>query len=170
MNDYLPKVRLYNWAGFFFCLISLAYAYYQQYEIGLEPCALCIFQRFAMMALALTFLFAALHHRWHPMHMLLQLLAGGAGIALAARHIWIQGLPADQVPECGPGIEYIIEKGGWGEAFLKAFKGTGDCASIDWTFVGLSMPMWVLIMFIGMAVLSIVFNGYLATRRRSFYS
>jgi disulfide bond formation protein DsbB len=61
------------------------------------------------------------------------------------RHVWLQHLPADQVPSCGPGLDYILERFPLGEALRLVFSGSGECAATDWLFLGLSMPAWVLI-------------------------
>ena len=73
------------------------------------------------------------------------LLATGAGVGVAGRHVWLQNLPPDEVPSCGPGFDYIIDSFPLADALKLIFSGSGECASIDWQFLGLSMPAWVVI-------------------------
>ena len=75
----------------------------------------------------------------------LQGIAAIVGIAVAGRHVWIQSLPADQVPACGPGLQYMFANFPFMEALSLLFKGDGNCAIVDWTFLGLSIPAWVLV-------------------------
>src|SRR5690625_3912650 len=91
-------------------------------------------------------------------------LAGGAwGIVTAGRHVWLQNLPADQVPDCGPSMYFMLDTGfPLSEILNEAFTGAGDCAEVDWTFLGLSMPFWTLIWYVG---LSLVVLLALLTRR-----
>lgn len=132
----------------------LAYALYAQHGLGLEPCPLCVFQRVAVLALGFVFL-AAYAHNPGPggarLYGGLAVLAAGGGIAFAWRQLWLQGLPADQVPECGPGLNFIMDVFPFWEAVKMVFQGSGDCAKIDWTFLGLSMAGWVLISLVGLA-------------------
>jgi disulfide bond formation protein DsbB len=114
----------------------------------LMPCPLCVFQRMAVVALGIIFLAAALQNPsgWgRRVYAALFLLASGAGIAVAGRHVWLQNLPADEVPACGAGYDYIMETLPLGDALRAIFTGSGECAEIDWQFLGLSMPAWVLI-------------------------
>ena len=71
--------------------------------------------------------------------------AAGAGVGVAGRHVWLQNLPPDQVPACGAGYDYIMDTLPFGEALRVIFSGSGECATVDWQFLGLSMPAWVLI-------------------------
>ena len=144
----IPGRRPLNAAGFLACAGMMGYALYVQHVLLLEPCPLCVFQRMAVITLGLVFLLAALHHpaAWGRfVYAVLVIAAAGAGAGVAARHVWLQGLPADQVPSCGPGFDYIIESFPLADALRLIFTGSGECASIDWQFLGLSMPAWVLI-------------------------
>ena len=140
--------RALNLAGFAACAVLMGYALYAEYGLLLEPCPLCVFQRMAVIALGLVFLAAGLHDPsgWgRRVYAGLVVFAAGAGIAVAGRHVWLQSLPADRVPACGPGFDYIIDSFPVLEALRLIFSGSGECASIDWEFLGLSMPAWVLI-------------------------
>jgi protein dithiol:quinone oxidoreductase len=139
--------RTINFAGFAVCAGLMAYALYAQYGLLLEPCPLCVFQRMAVIALGVVFLLAALHNPagWGRVaYAGLIVLTAGAGIAVAGRHVWLQSLPADRIPACGPGFDYIIDSFPILEALRLIFSGSGECASTDWAFLGLSMPAWVL--------------------------
>jgi protein dithiol:quinone oxidoreductase len=152
-----PERRLVNLFGALVCGGLVGYALYAQHGLGLEPCPLCVFQRVAVLALGFVFLAAYLHN---PRRLVagvyggLALLASGAGIAFAWRQLWLQALPADQVPECGPGLNFIMDVFPFWEAVTMVFQGSGDCAKVDWTFLGLSMAGWVLIALVGLASLA----------------
>ncbi len=148
--------RLLNLAGFSVCLSMMAFALYSQYVDGLIPCPLCVFQRFAVIGTGLVFLAAAIHdprRLGKRIYAAMIAVVAGAGIAVAGRHLWLQSLPADQVPSCGPGLEYILDAFPLTQALSMIFEGSGECAVVDWTFAGLSMPAWVLIalLFLGAA-------------------
>jgi protein dithiol:quinone oxidoreductase len=139
--------RALNLAGFAVCAALMGYALYAEYGLLLEPCPLCVFQRMAVIALGAVFLVAGLHDPsgWgRRVYAGLIVLAAGSGVAVAGRHLWLQSLPADRVPACGPGFDYIIDSFPVLEALRLIFSGSGECASIDWAFLGLSMPAWVL--------------------------
>lgn len=140
------------------CFASLAYALYVQFQLGLDPCPLCILQRMAMLGIAAGALVAVAWPKGRLLAALLSTAAAGWGIATAGRHVWIQNLPPEKVPECGAGFDFMVEAFGIWEAVKTAFQGSGDCAEVDWTFVGLSMPAWVLIMFVGLALASLYFG------------
>lgn len=144
----LPGRRALNVAGFAACAGLMAYALYAEHQLLLQPCPLCSFQRMAVVVLGIVFLAAALHNpagRSRFVYVVLIALTGAAGMAVAGRHVWLQNLPADQVPTCGPGLDYILDSFPLLEALRLVFSGSGECASVDWRFLGLSMPAWVLI-------------------------
>lgn len=151
--------RTASFLGFFACVGLIAYALYAQHGLGLEPCPLCIFQRVAVMVTGVVFLVAALHAptrngRW--IYAGLTVAAAGAGAAVAGRHVWLQSLPADQVPSCGPGLNYMMDTFPMMQTLRMVFTGSGECADVDWTLLGLSMPVWTLIAFIGLASWAVV--------------
>ena len=124
----MPGHRVVNWLGFGVSAILLGYAYYLQFFEGLEPCPLCIFQRVGMAGVGGFFLLAALHHparigaRIYALLIACSALAGGI---VSARHVWLQHLPPDQVPECGPGLEYMLDVFPLNEALRMVFHGFG---------------------------------------------
>lgn len=142
--------------GALLCGALLAYALYAQHVMFLDPCPLCIFQRVAFMVLGAVFLLGALHGPASAAgrrgYGLLAALVATAGAAISARHVWLQSLPPDEVPACGPGLEYMLEAFPLREVLSKVFVGSGECAEIDWTFLGLSMPAWTLLWFVGLGL------------------
>jgi disulfide bond formation protein DsbB len=126
---------------------AVAYAFYAQYGQGFTPCHLCIFQRFTVAAMAAAFALAALMSAPGWRGMLSAALVGLAGLATAAtagRHVWVQMQPPGAVPACGADLDFMLELFPLTEVILKVFKAGGECAKVDWTFLGLSMPAWVL--------------------------
>lgn len=149
------------------CAALLAYAYYVQHALFLDPCPLCIFQRIAFLWIGLVALLAALHNpaatgRW--IYTSLILLGCAAGTAIAGWHVRLQNLPPDQVPECGMGLNYMLDTMPFADVLKQVFYGSGECAQIDWTFLGLSMPTWTLVWYIVLAVSTLVV--VLACKRR----
>lgn len=135
-----------------FGLVGLALVIQTQYH--LEPCPLCISQRMVFMGLGLLFLVAAIHNPaqlGRKIYALLQVLTalGGAGVAI--RHWWLQAHRDTMIADCGVGFDYMFENFPLQKALTLVFRGTGDCAAIDWTFLGLSLPQLGLISFVGFA-------------------
>lgn len=151
-----------NWAGFGACVALMAYALYAEHVLGLAPCPLCVFQRVAVIALGIVFLAAALHH---PRGRLgarvyagLITLAAAGGVAVAGQHVRLQNMPADEVPACGPGLDFMLDVFPMHEAIRMVFSGSGECAEIDWAFLGLSMPAWVLIACLALGLMGVLAN------------
>jgi protein dithiol:quinone oxidoreductase len=137
-----------NLLGFVACACLLAYAYYAQVVLHLEPCPLCIFQRVGVFALGVVFLIAALHDPaafGRRMYALLLSLAALATIGIALRHLYIQSLPPGSVPACGASLDYMLKIFSLSEVLVKVLTGSGECAKVTWEFLGLAMPAWVLI-------------------------
>jgi protein dithiol:quinone oxidoreductase len=137
-----------NLLGFIACACLLAYAYYAQFELHLEPCPLCIFQRVGVFVLGLVFLIAALHDPkpvGRRLYALLLALAALATVAVAVRHLYIQNLPPGTVPACGASLDFMLKVFSLSEVLVKVLTGSGECAKVTWTFLGLAMPAWVLI-------------------------
>lgn len=135
----------------------LGYACYAQFVQGFEPCPLCILQRFAFIVIALGALAGLVHASRGPARFVYGgvVFAGGVwGLVTAGRHLWLQSLPPDQVPDCGPGFAFMVEFFSVGEAIREAFTGSGECAEVDWTFLGLSMPGWTLIWYVVLMIIT----------------
>lgn len=154
-----------NLAGFLVCAALLAFAYFSQFHDHLEPCPLCIFQRIGVIAVGVFFLLAWAQYPkgWGAkVYGVLILLAAMAGGAISIRHIYVQHLPPEMAPPCGPGIGYLFAKLPFSTFLVKAFTGSADCSVITWSFMGLTMPEWVLIWFVLLGV-----GGLLLNWRRS---
>jgi len=136
--------------GFIVSFGLVAFALYIQQKHGLEPCPLCISQRIAFMALGALFLLAALHNpgkAGRRMHGVLQFAAAATGAGIAARHVWIQANPDKVMSECGVGFDYLFESFPMQRALQLIFQGTGECSSIDWTWLGMTIPQLSLLAF-----------------------
>jgi len=135
--------------GFLISVLLIAYALYTEHVLGLEPCPLCILQRVAVIALGLSFLLLALRPPQRKqskfLASLLLMMISSAGVGIAARHVWIQSLPPDKVPGCGPGLDFMMANFPLSEVLEMVFSGSGECAEISWSFAYLSMPAWALI-------------------------
>lgn len=153
--------RWFNLGAFAACTLLLGYAYYAQFYLGLEPCPLCIFQRIALIALAAVFALAGIHDPGRlgaRVYALLIAAVALVGAGIAGRHVWLQSLPPDQVPACGPDLDYMLELLPISEVIRKVFTGSGECAKIDWSFLGLAMPAWVLLWFVVLGALGALRN------------
>ena len=143
-----PGRRLLNLAGFLICAGLIAYALYAQFNLGLDPCPLCIFQRIGIIILGVVFLIAALHNprRWGArVYAVLIAIAALATIAVAARQVYLQHLPPGAVPSCGAPLSMMLKFMPLTTVIRKVLTGSGECGIVNWTFLGLAMPAWVLI-------------------------
>ena len=152
----LPSRRVCYWLGFLLCASLIGYALFLQYGKNEEPCPLCIFQRIAVAALGVVFLIAALHNparRGAIVYAVILLAIAGIGAAIAGRHVYLQNLPKDLVPECGPGLNYMLDAFPLGDVIGKVLRGSGECAEAGkWRLLGLTIPAWTLVAFIGMGI------------------
>ncbi|MDX1461235.1 MAG: disulfide bond formation protein B [Xanthomonadales bacterium] len=142
------------------CAALLGYALYKQHVDYLDPCPLCVIQRVAFMWIGAFALLAALHNPapgGQKVYGGLVTLGALFGAGVAGRHVWLQNLPADQVPECGPGLNYMLENFPFFEVMKTVFLGSGSCAEVHWRFLGLSMPVWTLVWFAGFGLLTLYF-------------
>ncbi len=160
MNPLNWSYRTLNLFGALFCFSAIGYALYVQYHMLMMPCPLCIFQRVAMISAGVFFLLASLHNsksiklQW--CYGLLAAFSAFIGLLIAGRHVAIQLMPADQAPLCNSlGLDYMLDAMPLTDFLLTVFKGSGECAKIDWSLFGLSMPMWTSIMFVFLIALAI---------------
>ena len=144
---------------------SVGLALWIQTRYQLNPCPLCISQRMVLMGLGLLFLTAAIHNPaqlgrkiYAALHITVAI--GGAGVAI--RQWWLQAHRDSMVADCGVGFDDMFENFPLRKALTLVFRGTGDCAAIDWTYLGLSIPQMALITFIGFAAFAL----YLATLKQ----
>jgi protein dithiol:quinone oxidoreductase len=160
----VPSRRLVNVGGFLACVAMLGYALYAEKVLHLEPCPLCMFQRVGVGLLGVAFLLAALHHpasrlgaRGHAI--LIGLVAAFPGY-VAGRHVYIQSLPEGSVPSCGATLDYMLDVFPLLTVVRKVLTGGGECARIDWSLLGLSMPGWVLVAVVLLAVAGLWANWH----------
>ena len=142
-------------AGFFTCVGLMAAAYYFEYVLYLDPCPLCMAQRLGTVLIGVGFLLAffSRHHDWPLLLSLLFTLAAALFSVWVADHqIWMQGLPAEEVPACGPSMDYLIETLPLTELLSVMLNGDGNCAEIVWSLWGMSMPQWTRICFAAFAL------------------
>jgi len=159
--------RAANMTGVVIVVALMAYALYEQHVVGLEVCPLCVMQRGAIIALGFVFLAAALHSARGTIaraYSVLGVLVALTGAGISGWHVRLQHLPPDKVPSCGPGFDYMFDTFPWLDALRMVFTGSGECAKINWTFLGLSMPGWVLIWFAALGALIAVANWHKLAR------
>lgn len=142
--------------GLGFCVMMMGVALALEHIAGLAPCPLCVFQRVAVIAAGIVLAAAALHNPrgavGKSLYALLGLAAVGTGAFIAGRHVWLQNLPADQVPSCGPGLAYMMDILPLQDVVAMVLTGSGECADIDFMLMGLSLPAWT---FVGFLILAL---------------
>ncbi|MBA3581887.1 MAG: disulfide bond formation protein B [Gammaproteobacteria bacterium] len=158
MLQWFSSRRLFA-GGFLLCLFLMIAALYMEHYMGLEPCPLCAFQRLFVIAIGVVALLAALHNPQRVGQRIysavLALLTLG-GLSVALRHVWLQHLPPDKVPDCGPGLNYIMDTFPVFDALRLIFKGSGECAEVSWRFLGLfSIPELTAGFFVVMLIVEI---------------
>lgn len=148
-------------SGFLFLasVIGMSFALFLEHVQGLDPCPLCVFQRIGLIGLGFISLIAFLHNPktnvFKRIYSFLGLVAISWSAGVAARHVWLQHLPKDQVPSCGPGLDYWVDTLPLKSVFENVLKGSGECAIVDWTFLGQSLPTWSLLFFSVLALISL---------------
>jgi len=156
---HLLSRRTGNLAGFLACAGMLAFGYYLQFVVGLEPCPLCILQRVMLLATGIAFLVAAIHRPERRVGSSIYAgvitLCALTGAAISARHTWIQHLPEDQRPACGPSLDFMLSTFGPVKSLGRILRGSGECGKVDWTFLTFSIPEWTLAAFVVFAVWAI---------------
>ena len=159
-QEMLNKITPRTWYLFVVicCAALVGFALYNQHVNYLDPCPLCIIQRVAFIAIGVIALLAAIHNpkRIGRYFYAWLLVAGAAfGTFIAGRHVWLQNLPPEDVPECGPGLNYMLENFPITEVLSTVLKGDGNCAEVLWTFMGMSMPMWTFAWYVGLGLLTL---------------
>ena len=143
-------------------LVSIALigiALYMEHRWNLEPCPLCVLQRLCVLLLGSIALLGLLHNPQQlgkKVYAGLAMLPTTAGIVLAARHVWLQNLPKDQLPACGPGLEFILNTFPLFDALKIIFTGSGECGDTQWVFLGLTIPGWTLVIFAVMLLVELM--------------
>jgi len=144
------------------CAGLLGFALYLQHRMFLDPCPLCIFQRLAFMWIGAWALLASLHNpsgAARKVYATLVVLGAAMGAAVAGRHVWMQHLPPGEVPECGPGLSYLLETAPFLDVLKTVLLGDGNCAEVQWSFLGLSMPGWTLLWFLAVGAGTLYFSS-----------
>ena len=150
-----------NLCGFLICAALLGYALYAQFDLRLDPCPLCIFQRIGMASIAVLFLLAALHHprRWGgTVYAALLGVAALATAAVAGRQIYLQHLPPGSVPSCGAPLSVMLQFMSVTDVIRKVLTGSGECGIVNWTFLGLAMSEWVLLWALALGAIGVLVN------------
>lgn len=159
------------WFGFIgpLVLVAVAYFYFQR-QLGLDPCPLCLVQRVALLGVSV---FCVLGLIFNPGKVFAKIIALGAtlfsgfGLAVAGRQVWLQHLPEDRVPACGPDLAYMLDVFPLAEVISNVFKGSGECAEVQWTFLSFSMPEWMAAIFV---VMTLICLRLLFKRERNYFS
>jgi disulfide bond formation protein DsbB len=147
------------------CAALLGYGYYLQYFQSQDPCPLCLVQRGFYYGVLLVFGAAAAHgpgRTGRAVYCGLAALLALGGFGVATLQVWLQHLPADQVPACGPDLFFMMENFPLGKMLEKLFMGSGQCAEVTWRFLGLSIAEWSLASFTALAAYAL----WLALSRR----
>jgi disulfide bond formation protein DsbB len=129
------------------CALLLAFGYYLQYVQGLDPCPLCLVQRGFFYAVLAVLVVGAIHGSKKAIYGTVAALFAAGGAAAAGRQVWLQHLPPDKVPQCGPDLYFMLENFPLSRTLKTLVSGTGECAVVDWTFLRLSIAEWSLIWF-----------------------
>ncbi|MGM0522095.1 MAG: disulfide bond formation protein B [Pseudomonadota bacterium] len=157
-------------AGVAFCVLMMAVALALEHIAGLAPCPLCIFQRVGVIATAIVLAVAALHNPagriGRAFYGVLSLITVAGGAFVAGRHVWLQSLPADDVPSCGPNLDYMMDMLPLQDVVAMVLTGSGECAEIDFSLLGLSLPGWTLIGFLFLALVPLRLLWLAVTARR----
>lgn len=149
----LPSQRRTSLIIFAGCTGLMIIAMIMQHILKLEPCPLCITQRFIVIAIGVFAFLAWIHNPQkigQKIYAVLLSLTSLLGIAVAGRHVWLQNLPEDSKPACGPDLSFMLDALPLQDVAVLLFKGDGNCAEVAWSFLGLSIPAWTLVAFIGL--------------------
>jgi disulfide bond formation protein DsbB len=162
-----PNARLIFLAIFLACTGLISYALYLQHVMHLEPCPMCILQRYAFITVGIVALIAALHNPatlGRRIYGGLVLLFATAGAGVAIRHVWLEHYPP-QIFDCGADVGFLLESFPLTEAFPMIFRGTGDCTKVPWRFLSLSIAEWSLICFVLIFIATVIAIAMKQTRR-----
>ena len=158
MNLYFPAGPAQQWATLNVLIggALLSGALFFEFIMGLPPCPLCMMQRiWFILAAGVTYISLLHNPRW-GIYPVISGLCAVVGGGFALRHLWLQSLPADQVPACGPDLAYMIEVFPFSDILTAMVSGTGDCAEEMWSFLWITLPGWALIGFVAMLICSLI--------------
>jgi disulfide bond formation protein DsbB len=145
----------------FIFLLTLGFSFYLEYGQGLQPCPLCLFQRFINLLLCCIAFIAFVHRGQKLAKVIYALLVGLialAGMALALRQVWLQHLPPGETPGCGASLSFMYEHMPFDRFFMAVLKGTGDCAEVKWQLINVSLPEWSAIFFGLISVTTLIYG------------
>jgi len=134
-------------------LVLTAIFYFQQ-ELGLEPCPMCILSRYTFITIAIVSLVAAIHGPRGvalKVYAVIVALLSATGVGVSIRHSYLQHFPP-KIESCGADLDFLLNTLPLAQALPRIFQGTGSCSKVDWTFLGLSIPEWALVWFLGFGV------------------
>ena len=159
------------WFGFLgsLSLIAVAYFYFEKH-LGLAPCPLCMFQRAALLGVAFFCVFGLVFNLskiWSKLVVFGSTIFSSIGLAIAGRQVWLQHLPKDQVPECGPDLAFMLDVFPLSQVINTVLQGSGECAEVQWTLFSLSMPEWMVFIF---GVMVLICLRLLFKRERNYFS
>ena len=146
-------------SGALFAAGLMGFSLFLQYVKHQDPCPLCMVHRVIFIALLAVFALAVLHgpkRFGERIYAALIVLLSLTGVGVASRHIWIQHLPKDQIPACGPGLDYMLETMPMSNVLKELMHGSGECAEQGWTFLTLGIPEWSLICYIALGVWAVL--------------
>ena len=158
MLSYIPSIRRTNLLIFSACTGMMIFALILEHFAQMEPCPLCITQRVIVILIGVLGFLAWIHNPetlGRRIYALLTIITTGIGIGVAGRHVWLQNLPEDQQPACGPGLSYMIDALPLQDVVTLLFKGDGNCAEVAARFLGLTLPGWTLVAFVGLIVIAL---------------
>lgn len=149
-----------NFLGFLFCCFLLGFAAYLQLHLGLLPCPLCVVQRIIVLLIGVIFLIGALYTPPDPLgkkiHSGFLIFFGALGVFVAARHVWLTLQPPSGLATCSPTLEYMFQHLAFTQTLKILLLGTDDCAKDTWRLLGLNIPEWTLIFFVGVTIFSVI--------------
>ena len=156
----LPSYRIINLAQAFgsLVLITIAVAYFEN-NLNLEPCYLCILQRGVIIGIGMISILAVVHNPGQlgqRVYSSISIIMVVTGIYFSSKQLWLQSLPETQVPSCGIPAKHLFDNFSITEVFAMLLRGDGNCAEVKWQLLGLSMPGWVLVCFIGFGILGAI--------------
>ena len=157
----LSAPRLVNLVCFALCAALIGYALYSQTYLELEPCPLCIFQRIGIALLGVAFLAAGLQHPRGWGRYVYAIAIGALALAtalIAARHLYVQSLPPGSLPSCGAPLSVLLKFTPLWQVVRKVLTGSGECSEVNWRFLGLAMPGWVLLWALALGIAGVLAN------------
>lgn len=155
----MPPPRIFYSIIFVICASLLGFGLYLEHSVGLEPCPLCVFQRIAYIVVGLFALIGAIHNPqklFERIYTGLILIASLCGAGIAGRQVWLQHLPEDKIPECGPGLEYMLDAFPFTDALRMILSGSGECAEVQWTFLSFSIAEWSIVCFSALIITCLI--------------